>query len=95
VKSADEFSYTDPVDGAVSAQQGFRVNFAKDARIVFRLSGTGTEGATLRIYFECFEPNVANHGLDPQVALAKLIIAADKIAGVSSLTGRSVPTVIS
>jgi phosphoglucomutase len=95
VKSADEFTYTDPVDGAVSAQQGFRVNFAKDARIVFRLSGTGTEGATLRIYFESFEPAVANHGLDPQVALAKLIIAADKIARVSSLTGRSVPTVIS
>jgi phosphoglucomutase len=95
VRSADEFTYTDPVDGAVSAQQGFRVNFAKDARIVFRLSGTGTEGATLRIYFECFEPDVANHGLDPQDALAKLITAADKIARVSTLTGRLVPTVIS
>lgn len=95
VKSADEFTYTDPVDGAVSAQQGFRVNFAKDARIVFRLSGTGTEGATLRLYFECFEPNVARHGLDPQVALAKLIAAADKIARVSSLTGRLAPSVIS
>ena len=95
VKSADEFTYTDPVDGAVSAQQGFRVNFAKDARIVFRLSGTGTEGATLRIYFESFEPNVANHDLDPQVALAKLITAADKIARVSSLTGRLEPSVIS
>jgi phosphoglucomutase len=95
VKSADEFTYTDPVDGAVSAQQGFRVNFAKDARVVFRLSGTGTEGATLRMYFECFEPDVARHGLDPQVALSKLIVAADKIARVSSLTGRLAPTVIS
>jgi phosphoglucomutase len=95
VKSADEFTYTDPVDGAVSAQQGFRVNFAKDARIVFRLSGTGTEGATLRIYFECFEPNVTKHGLNPQVALAKLIAAADKIARVSSVTGRLAPSVIS
>jgi phosphoglucomutase len=95
VKSADEFTYTDPVDGAISAQQGFRVNFAKDARIVFRLSGTGTEGATLRMYFECFEPDVARHGLDPQVALAKLIAAADKVACLSSITGRLVPTVIS
>ncbi len=95
VRSADEFTYTDPVDGAVSAQQGFRVNFAKDARIVFRLSGTGTEGATLRIYFECFEPDIASHGLDPQVALAKLIAAADKIARVSSLTGRKTPSVVS
>jgi phosphoglucomutase len=95
VKSADEFSYTDPVDGAVSAQQGFRVNFAKDARIVFRLSGTGTEGATLRVYFESFEPDLAKHDLDPQVALSKLIAAADKIAQIVALTGRKTPSVVS
>ncbi len=95
VKSADEFTYTDPVDGAVSAQQGFRVNFAKDARIVFRLSGTGTEGATLRVYFESFEPDLAKHDLDPQVALSKLIVAADKIARITALTGRKTPSVVS
>src|SRR5208283_4487200 len=76
VAEADDFAYTDPVDGSVSKKQGIRVIFADGSRIVYRLSGTGTEGATLRVYIERYEPNAAHHGLDPQVALADLIAVA-------------------
>jgi phosphoglucomutase len=94
VVSADDFAYTDPVDGSVTTQQGIRIFFDDDARIVFRLSGTGTEGATLRIYLERFEPDPARQGVETQAALASLIEIADRIAGVRERTGRSAPSVM-
>ncbi len=94
VKSADDFSYTDPIDGSVSTGQGVRILFSDGSRIVFRLSGTGTEGATLRIYLEAFEPNIANHHLDAQVALAEMIQIALEISQLKQRTGREKPTVI-
>ena len=94
VKTCDDFSYTDPVDGSVSTGQGVRVLFACGSRIVFRLSGTGTEGATLRIYLEAFEPDVNNHHLDAQVALAEMIRIALEISELKQRTGRDKPTVI-
>ena len=94
VVGADDFAYTDPVDGSVTTQQGIRIFFDDDARIVFRLSGTGTEGATLRIYLERFEPDPARQGVETQAALAPLIAIADRIAGVRERTGRSAPSVM-
>ncbi len=94
VKTADDFSYTDPIDGSVSTNQGIRILFDDGSRIVFRLSGTGTDGATLRIYLEAFEPNVANHHLDAQVALAEMIQIALQISELKQRTGRDKPTVI-
>ena len=94
VKTADDFSYTDPIDGSVSVGQGVRILFTDGSRIVFRLSGTGTEGATLRIYLEAFEPNIANHHLDAQVALGEMIQIALKISQLKQRTGREKPTVI-
>ena len=90
----DDFSYTDPVDGSVSTGQGVRIGFTDGSRIVFRLSGTGTEGATLRIYLEAFEPDVAQHHLDAQEALAGLISIALEISELRQRTGRDRPTVI-
>jgi phosphoglucomutase len=94
VKLCDDFSYTDPVDGSVSTGQGVRIIFTDDSRIVFRLSGTGTEGATLRIYLEAFEPDVSKHHIDAQQALATLISIALKISELPERTGRERPTVI-
>jgi phosphoglucomutase len=94
VKSADDFSYTDPIDGSISTNQGVRILFDDGSRIVFRLSGTGTEGATLRIYLEAFEPTVANHHLDAQVALKQMIDIALDISELKQRTGREKPTVI-
>ena len=94
IAAADDFSYHDPVDGSVSADQGIRVMFEGGSRVVFRLSGTGTSGATLRVYIERYEPDPAHHGLDTQAALADLIAAADRIAGIRRHTGRSSPSVI-
>jgi phosphoglucomutase len=94
VGQADDFSYRDPVDGSVSTQQGIRVLFEGGARIVYRLSGTGTEGATLRVYLETYEPDSARHDQDPQVALQALIQAAEQIAGIRARTGRVAPSVI-
>jgi phosphoglucomutase len=91
---ADDFAYTDPVDGSVSENQGLRFKFADGSRLVFRLSGTGTEGATLRLYIESYEPNIAKHHLDPQVALADLIAIAEEIAQIKHYTGMDQPTVI-
>jgi phosphoglucomutase len=94
VAAADSFGYTDPVDGSVSLNQGLRVLFEGGSRIVFRLSGTGTEGATLRVYLERYEPvggDLAGHTPDK---LADLIAAADAIAGITRHTGRTEPTVI-
>ena len=94
VKQCDDFSYTDPVDGSVSTGQGVRILFTDGSRIVFRLSGTGTEGATLRIYLEAFEPDVAKHHLDAQDVLAPLIAIALQISELRERTGREQPTVI-
>ena len=94
VESADDFSYTDPIDGSVSTKQGIRIAFSGGARIVFRLSGTGTEGATLRVYLERYEPDVGRHDIEPQTALAELIAAADEIAQIKTRTGRQAPDVV-
>lgn len=90
----DDFSYTDPVDSSVSSGQGVRIGFTDGSRIVFRLSGTGTEGATIRIYLEAFEPEVARHHLDAQVALAELIDISLQVSQLRERTGRTEPTVI-
>jgi phosphoglucomutase len=94
VASADDFSYLDPVDGSVSSKQGIRVLFEGGSRVVFRLSGTGTSGATVRVYIERYEPDPAKHGMETQAALADLIAAAEKIAGIRQHTGMDQPTVI-
>jgi len=94
VAFADDFSYTDSVDGSVSTKQGVRIVFEDGSRVIFRLSGTGTEGATLRIYLERFEPDTKKQNEDAQIALADLITIADEIAGVRKFTGRNAPTVI-
>lgn len=94
VDTCDDFSYTDPIDGSVSTGQGIRILFKCGSRIVFRLSGTGTEGATLRIYLEAFEPDVNNHDLDAQVALGEMIQIALQISELKQRTNRDAPTVI-
>lgn len=94
VAMADEFSYTDPVTGETSAHQGIRILFENDARIIFRLSGTGTSGATIRIYFEKYEPDTAKQNDDSQHALQTLINAALQISQLAEFTGRDKPSVI-
>ena len=95
IASADDFAYIDPVDGSVSHEQGIRIGLVDGSRIVYRLSGTGTEGATLRVYLERYEPDVAQHGTETQAALAPLIALADALAGIRERTGREAPTVVS
>jgi phosphoglucomutase len=94
VETADDFAYTDPVDASVSRKQGIRILFTDGSRIVFRLSGTGTAGATLRLYLERFEPDAKRHDLATQTVLAPLIQTAEQLAGIRERTGRSEPTVI-
>ncbi|MEM9761236.1 MAG: alpha-D-glucose phosphate-specific phosphoglucomutase [Pseudomonadota bacterium] len=94
VEKADSFAYDDPVDGSHSAGQGLRVFFEGGSRAVFRLSGTGTVGATLRVYLERLETDPAKLAEDPQTALAPIIAAADEIAGIKERTGRTAPDVI-
>lgn len=94
IESADEFAYDDPVDGSRSERQGLRIGFAGGGRVVFRLSGTGTVGATLRVYLERVETDPAHLHADPQVALAPVIAAAEEIAQIRAFTGRSAPDVI-
>ncbi len=94
VETADDFAYTDPVDGSVSTHQGIRMMFADGSRIVYRLSGTGTVGATLRVYIERFEADPAKHGEETQEALSDLIEAARNLAEIEVRTGRPEPTVI-
>ncbi len=94
VKTCDDFSYHDSVDGSVSNNQGVRILFEDGSRIVFRLSGTGTEGATLRVYLEAFEPDSTKHHIDAQVALAEMIQVALKISQLKEKTGMDAPTVI-
>ncbi len=94
ISAADEFSYKDPVDGSVSSGQGIRIFFGRDARAVFRLSGTGTVGATLRVYMERMEPDPSRHSLDAQDALAPIIAASRQVAEIENITGRQEPSVI-
>ena len=94
ITSADDFSYTDPVDGAISTGQGVRVAFAGGARFVMRLSGTGTEGATLRLYLERYAPGPEGLDMDPQVALAPVVSAAKALARIAEFTGRRAPDVV-
>lgn len=94
VSTADQFAYTDPVDGAVSTRQGVRVRFEGGARIVFRLSGTGTEGATLRLYLEHYEAPSGRLAADTTGMLADLVAAAEAMAGIARHTGRSAPDVV-
>ena len=94
VTVADDFSYLDPVDGSVSDGQGLRILFASGARIVFRLSGTGTSGATLRVYVESHEDDPARQDRDPQEALAPYLTAALELSELPARTGRQSPTVV-
>ncbi|MFZ3582030.1 alpha-D-glucose phosphate-specific phosphoglucomutase [Loktanella sp. DJP18] len=93
VATADDYTYHDPVDQSVSEHQGIRVIFDDGARFVIRLSGTGTSGATLRLYLEALELDPANFDRDPQDALAGIVAAAEEIAGITARTGRSGPDV--
>ncbi len=94
IQAADDFAYTDPIDGSVSRAQGVRIKFEDGSRIVLRLSGTGTQGATLRLYLERYAPGPDGLHHDPQEALAPVIRAAHALAGIAAHTGRTVPDVI-
>ncbi len=94
VAYADDFSYQDPIDGSVSTKQGMRIGFTDGSRIVMRLSGTGTQGATLRAYFEGFTDEPSKQGVDVQQALAGPISIAEELAQIKSHTGMDQPTVI-
>lgn len=94
IEAADDFAYLDPVDGSESRSQGLRILFEGGSRIVLRLSGTGTEGATLRLYLERYVGPEGDLGLDPQIALQPMIAAAEEIAGIAARTGRNAPDVI-
>jgi len=95
VKAADDFCYIDPVDGSRSEQQGVRILLDDGSRVVFRLSGTGTEGATLRVYLERYVADPALHGVPLQQALAPLVAIAEQVARIAAITGRNVPDVMS
>ena len=94
VETADEFGYTDPTDGSISRNQGVRILFAGGSRVVFRLSGTGTTGATLRVYLERYEPVGGDLDRDTGEMLAGIVAAAESIAGIAEHTGRLNPDVI-
>jgi phosphoglucomutase len=94
VAMADDFVYTDPVDHSVATKQGMRIVMTDGSRIVFRLSGTGTEGATIRLYLEKYEADKARHDIDPQVALAGLAAIAANLSQLKTRTGRDRPTII-
>lgn len=94
VQYADDFAYSDPIDGSRSEHQGIRIGFESGARIVFRLSGTGTEGATLRVYLEFFEADPEQHQRDTQEAMRPLILIARELAQIEARTGRAEPDVV-
>ena len=94
VSEADDFSYKDPVDGSVATNQGVRIVFSGGSRIVYRLSGTGTAGATLRVYIERYERDPGKLAQAPEDALKELIETADVIGEIKKRTGRSGPDVI-
>ncbi|KAM1126642.1 hypothetical protein ACFX2B_041299 [Malus domestica] len=91
---ADDFTYTDPVDGSVASKQGVRFVFTDGSRIIYRLSGTGSAGATVRIYIEQYEPDASKHDVDAQTALKPLIDLALSVSKLKEFTGREKPTVI-
>ena len=94
VDYADDFAYTDPIDGSVAEHQGIRVGFSDGSRVVLRLSGTGTQGATLRVYIERYEPDTEQHDRPVQEALAPLILVARELAQIEARTGRREPDVV-
>lgn len=94
VAKADEFEYKDPVDGSISKHQGIRYMFEDGSRLIFRLSGTGSEGATIRVYIEQYEKDSSKTGRDSQEALGPLVEVALKLSKMQEFTGRSAPTVI-
>ncbi len=94
VESADDFAYTDPVDESISQHQGIRILMRGGSRIIYRLSGTGTEGATLRVYIESHETDINKQSEDPQNALSELIDLASQIAKINHYTGRNKPDVM-
>jgi phosphoglucomutase len=94
VSAADDFAYTDPIDASVSRQQGLRIIFTDGSRFVIRLSGTGTDGATLRLYLERYVPGPEDLDLDVQEALAPVLAAAEALAGIRAKTGRDGPDVV-
>ena len=91
---SDDFAYTDPIDHSSSQRQGIRIGFEDGSRIIFRMSGTGTDKATLRLYMESYEADPARHHLDTQEALADQIKIANELSGIPQRTGRGAPTVI-
>ena len=94
IVSADDFAYDDPVDGSRTEHQGVRILFDDGGRIVYRLSGTGTAGATLRVYIERFEPDHVKQGRETQTALADLIVLSRQLGEIEKRTGRTAPSVI-
>jgi phosphoglucomutase len=94
IDSADDFQYTDPVDSSESKAQGVRVFFNNGGRVVIRLSGTGTQGATLRVYFDTYIGEAESLELDPQAALEPLVVAAEKLLSIEEYTGRTKPDVV-
>jgi phosphoglucomutase len=94
ITAADDFAYDDPVDGSRTTGQGIRLMFEDGSRIVYRLSGTGTSGATLRVYIERYEPDASRHDIDTQEALGGLIALSRALAEIERHTGRTEPTVI-
>ena len=95
IEAADDFAYTDPVDGSISDKQGIRVLLQGGSRVVFRLSGTGTEGATLRVYLERYVADISLHEVPTQIALGELIALAETLANIGGITGRKAPDVVS
>ncbi|MBK7357234.1 alpha-D-glucose phosphate-specific phosphoglucomutase [Propionivibrio sp.] len=95
IEAADDFCYIDPVDGSRSDKQGIRILLENGSRVVFRLSGTGTEGATLRLYLERYEADASRHTIPTQESLAPLVALAEKVARIVPITGRKAPDVIS
>ncbi|MGD8907727.1 MAG: alpha-D-glucose phosphate-specific phosphoglucomutase, partial [Chromatiales bacterium] len=89
-----DFTYTDPVDGSVSAHQGIRISFNDGSRIVYRLSGTGTQGATLRVYLEAFEPDISKQQLKTADVMGALVTISASLAEIEQRTGRQAPSVI-
>jgi len=94
VEYADNFAYTDPIDGSRCADQGLRIGLEGGSRIIYRLSGTGTQGATLRVYLEFFEPDASRHNWETQAAMRPLILIARELAQIETRIGRMQPDVI-
>ena len=94
ISTADNFSYTDPVDQSVTKGQGLRILLNDGSRVVLRLSGTGTKGATLRVYLESYVPTTGDLAQDPQIALGEMIEAINQLAEITERTGMDRPTVI-